>query len=231
MTSILLNASSDFGKKLAEAFLPEKINIFGLDVGPSMITALFVTFFLLLIALIINLTVIKRMKNVPNRFQAVLEMIVRAFSKMAMENTETKTVFLGAYLFAGATFICISTLVDLWGIRPAFADINTCFAFGISSFILINIYGYKKKGVLGRIGRYKNPILIITDIAVPISLSIRLFGSILSGFLIMRLTYSFLVTSFVFPAGVALITTLLHAFIQAYVFVILTTLFISEAIE
>ena len=231
MFSLTLSSSSDLGKNLSEAFMPEKVNFFGIDVSPSMITAIIVSMALILIAAILHITVVRKMTNVPSRTQAFLEMLVSGFSKMAKEDTKEYSNIVGAYIFSAAIFICVTTLLDLWGIRPAFADINTCLAFGIASFIFINIVGYRKKGLIKRIGRYKNPILIITDMAVPVSLSIRLFGSIISGFLIMRLLYSFIFTSFVLPAGIAVITVLLHAFIQAYVYAILTTLFIGEALE
>ena len=59
----------------------------------------------------------------------------------------------------------------------------------------------------------------------------RLFGSIMSGMLIMEMVYGFLMTSFVVPVIVSVITTLFHALIQAYIFATLTTLFVAEATE
>lgn len=229
ISSILCGETS--GERLARALLPEKVKIFGLEVGPSLFTAVGVTIFLLILCLILRLTVIKKMKMVPTKFQMVLEMIVGFFDRAAKESTHEYSGFIGPYMMASATFICIGTLVELLGLRPALADINACLALGLSTFIIINFFGFKKKGVGGRMKRYLNPINIITDMAVPVSLSFRLFGSIVSGLLMMELIYSYLALSFVLPAFLSVLTTLFHALIQAYIFSTLTSLFVGEAIE
>ncbi len=219
-------------ERLSEALLPEKIKIFeGFEVGPSMFTALGVTAALLLVCLILRLTVIKKLSNVPKKPQMFLEMIVKFFDKLAKDSTHDLENFVGPYVMAAAAFISLSTLVELLGIRPALADINTCFALGLSSFAVIHFFGVKKRGLGVRLKRMLNPINIITDIAVPVSLSFRLFGSIVSGLLIMELIYSYIALSFVVPVIVSVITTLFHAFIQAYIFATLSSLFIGEAVE
>ena len=70
---------------------------------------------------------------------------------------------------------------------------------------------------------------------VPVSMSFRLFGSILSGMITMEIIYAALeeliVVPLVFPAFFSIIFTLFHAFIQAYIFAVLTTTFVAEATE
>lgn len=218
--------------RLSEALMPEKIKIFdGFEVGPSMFTALAVTAVLLLICLVLRLTVIRKLSNIPRKAQMFLEMIVKFFDKLAKDSTHDLENFVGPYVMAAAAFISVSTLVELLGVRPALADINTCFALGLSSFVIIHFFGVKKRGLGIRLKRMLNPINIITDIAVPVSLSFRLFGSIVSGLLIMELVYSYIALSFVVPVIVSVITTLFHAFIQAYIFSTLSSLFIGEAVE
>lgn len=228
----LISGSNNVRERLTEALLPEKVRLWGeFYVGPSMFTAVGVTILILTICIILRFTVIKNMRVVPKRTQMVLEMVVKSFDKLAKETTHEYAGFMGPYIMASALFIAISTLVDLLGFRPALADINSCFALGLSAFIVIHFFGIKKRGISFRLKRMLNPINIITDIAVPISLSFRLFGSIVSGLLIMNLLYSYLTLSFVLPAFVAVITTLFHAFIQAYIFANLSSLFVGEAIE
>lgn len=227
-----LISSGSVKERLTEALLPEKIKIFGnLHVGPSMFTALGVTAVILIICVILRLTVIRKLSNVPKKPQMVLESIINFFDKLARETTHEYSGFIGPYIMAAASFICLSTLVELLGFRPAMSDINTCFAFGIATFLVIHFFGVRKKGFSHRAKRLLNPINIITDIAVPISLSFRLFGSIVSGMLIMELIYSYIALSFVLPAFVSVITTLFHALIQSYIFITLTSLFVGEAIE
>lgn len=225
-------SSSSVKERLSEALMPEKVRIFGnFEVGPSMFTALAVTAFLLAICVVLRLTVIRKLRNVPKKPQILIEMIVKAFDKLAKDATHDLENFVGPYVMAAASFICVSTLVELLGIRPALADINTCFALGFSTFVVIHFFGVKKRGLGIRLKRMLNPINIITDIAVPVSLSFRLFGSIVSGLLIMELIYSYIALSFVLPVLVSVITTLFHALIQAYIFSTLSSLFIGEAVE
>ncbi len=230
MVSLFIGAT--VGERLTEALLPKKIKIIGnFCVGPSMFTAFGVTIGILIVCLILRLTVIKRLKTVPKKPQMMLEMIVGMFDKVAKETSNGYAGFMGPYIFAAAAFISISTLVELLGIRPALGDINACIALGISSFIIIHFFGAKKLGIPRRAKRLLNPINIITDVAVPISLSFRLFGSIVSGMLIMELIYSYIHLSFVLPAAISLITTIFHAVVQAYIFITLSSLFVSEAME
>lgn len=222
--------SGSVGDNLAEALLPEKIKILGIEIGPSLISAFIITAFLIVVAVILRLTVLKNLKNTPSKMQMILESLVNFFDKQAKDTTHQYSCGVGPYIMGCACYIFTSTLAELVNLRPALADINACFAMGFMSFFIINFYGFKQKKGL-RLKRYANPINIITDIAVPISLSFRLFGSIVSGLLITELVYSFIFTSFVIPAAIAVITTLFHAFIQSYIFATLTSLFIGEAIE
>ncbi|MBR1746707.1 MAG: F0F1 ATP synthase subunit A [Clostridia bacterium] len=222
-------AADDIGERLGKALTPQKVSWFGTDimVNPSYYTGFAVMAILVVAAIILRLTVVRHMKRVPGKVQSVLELIVGGFSKMAEGEYGG---FVGAYIMVAAIYVCLGTLVELLGFRPIMADLNACLALGISTFGLIFFFGFKKKG-LARFKHFANPINIITDLAVPVSMSFRLFGSIVSGLLISELIYSFMFTSFVFPVIVSVITTLFHALIQAYVFATLSTLFIQEATE
>ena len=63
---------------------------------------------------------------------------------------------------------------------------------------------------------------------LPISMSFRLFGAVLSGLLVTELVYYYVTLSFVLPVVVAVLFTLLHALIQTYVLTMLTALFYGE---
>ncbi len=220
------------GKRLTEALLPEKIKIVGnLYVGPSMFTAFGITLVLLIVCIILRITVIRKLRVVPKKPQMILELMVNYFDKTSKETAYEYAGFMGPYIMVAAIYIAISTLVELLGIRPALGDINGCIALGILSFIAIHYFGLRKQGFPRRAKRLLNPINIITDIAVPVSLSFRLFGSIVSGLLITELIYSYIHLSFVLPVLVSLITTIFHAVVQAYIFITLTSLFVYEAIE
>ncbi len=225
-TILLANEASE---RLSRVLNPEKVSLFGtkIMVNPTFYSAFVVMLILVAAAIILRLTVIRRMKNVPGKIQKLLEMLVGGFGKMAEGKYGN---FVGCYILIAAIYIGLGTLIELFGFRPIMSDINACVTMGLSTFFLINYYGFREKK-LKRLKHFLNPINLITDVAVPVSMSFRLFGSIVSGVLITELVYSFIITSFVVPALISVITTLFHALIQSYVFATLSSLFIQEAVE
>ena len=71
----------------------------------------------------------------------------------------------------------------------------------------------------------------LKEFSLPISMSFRLFGALLSGLLVTELIYYYIQLSFVLPVLVAVLFTLLHALIQSYVLTMLTALFYGEVSE
>lgn len=221
MECLLLAEGGNLGEKMREALLPENVNFFGLGVNPSFFTALIISCVLIIAAVIIRVFAIPRFKMVPGKFQCVLEGIVSMFSNMG--ECERGSVFVGPYVFSAAIYIFIGTLVELVGLRPVLGDLNACAALALFTYFLILSFGIWAKGpIKGTLGALK-------DFATPISMSFRLFGSISSGLLVTELIYNYLFLSFGLPIIVGVLFTLFHALIQAYVFAMLSSLFISEA--
>ena len=73
--------------------------------------------------------------------------------------------------------------------------------------------------------------LALKEFSLPISMSFRLFGALLSGLLVTELVYYYLSLSFVLPVVVGVLFTLLHALIQSYVLTMLTALYYGEVSE
>ena len=165
-----------------------------------------------------------------------LETIVTFFDKSADDMTEEYSGLMGPYTLGAAAYICCGVLIELFGLRPAIADVCACVALALCTFLFIHTLGFAKNKQR-RLKHYLNPINIITDLAVPVSMTFRLFGSILSGMVIMDLIYIvvqsiwYLGLPIVIPAILTPIFTLFHALIQSYVFASLTLTFVSEAIE
>lgn len=211
-----------------------KISLFGLkEVNPAYISALSVTGVMLLFALIVRVFAIPRFKMVPGKFQLVIEQAVEFFSNLASSNSPHRNGFLGAYIFAAGAYIFVGTLFELLGLQvvttgglsvalPApLSDINAAIAMGCLSYLIIlsgGIAGNRLKGV----GQ------TLKDFSLPISMSFRLFGALLSGLLVTELVYYYINLSFVLPVAVGVMFTLLHALIQTYVLTMLTALFYGE---
>ena len=213
-----------------------KINLFGLAVNPSLVAGFVVTAIILLFALIVRIFVIPRFKNVPGKFQLVLETWVGFFENLAKTNSPHSNGFLGAYIFATGTYVFTGTLFELFGVQvltteghsislPApLADINGAIMMGCLSYLVILSGGIKNNKLRG-VG------LTLKEFSLPLSMSFRLFGALLSGMLVTELIYFTLGLSILLPVVVGVMFTLLHALIQAYVLTLLTAIFYGEVSE
>ncbi|MBP5209101.1 MAG: F0F1 ATP synthase subunit A [Clostridia bacterium] len=213
-----------------------RISLFGLQVNPALVSAYIVTGVLLLFALILRIFVIPRFKYVPGRFQTAVEAVTEFFTGLADKNSPHKPGFVGAYIFSVGIYIFFGTLFELFGIQavtthgtsislPApVADINGAIAVGFTSYIVILSAGFIVRGVKGGLG-------VLKDFSLPVSMSFRLFGALLSGLLVTELVYYYTALSFVHPVIVGVLFTLLHALIQTYVLTTLVSIFYGEATE
>lgn len=230
---------ADIQVVMRDAVLHEtyKVSLFGLiDVNPGLISAFVVTGVLLVFSLIVRIFVIPKFKMVPGKFQMFLEQMVDLFSNMAKNNSPESHGFIGAYIFAAGTYICIGTLFELFGFQavtttgtsialPApLSDINGAVCMGCLTYLVIMVGGIVKNGIVG-FGR------TIKEFSLPISMSFRLFGALLSGALVTELVYHATVMSYGIPVLVGVLFTLLHALIQAYVLTTLASTYFGEVTE
>lgn len=213
-----------------------QIDLFGLRVNPGLISAFTVTALLLIGALLIRIFVIPKFKYVPGKLQLLLEQLVGFFDGLGKTNSPHRHGFLNVYLFSAGVYIFLGTLFELFGLQAAttrgtpislpapLSDINAAIALGCLSYIVILSGGIAGNGMRG-VGK------TLKDFSLPISMSFRLFGALLSGLLVTELVYYYSGLSFVLPVVVAVLFTLLHALIQTYVLTMLTSLFYGEVSE
>ncbi len=213
-----------------------KVNFLGLEVNPAVVSGFILTGILLLFAAAVRIFAIPRFKEIPGKFQTVIESAVGFFDNLAKTNSPQRNSFLGAYIFSAGTYIFIGTLFELFGIEvmttegmpislPApLSDINAAIMMGFVSYGVILGGGLVGNGLKGMGGALK-------DFSLPISMSFRLFGALLSGALVTELVYHYVSLSFVLPVAVGVLFTLLHAIIQTYVLTMLTSVFYGEAAE
>ena len=214
-----------------------RISLLGLKtVNPGMISAFVVTAALLLAAALIRVFVIPRFQYVPGKFQLVLEEAVGLFDRMSRGDSPHRCKFLGAYIFAAGAYIFVGTLFELLGIQavtvyghsitlPApLSDVNAAIALGTLSYLVILSGGIAGNGVKG-VGK------TLKEFSLPISMSFRLFGALLSGLLVTELVYYYISLSFVLPVLVGVLFTLLHALVQTYVLTMLVSMYYGEVSE
>jgi len=138
----------------------------------------------------------------------------------------------------------ISSLMGIEYLRvvPS-TDLNATFALSISVFILIIFYSIKIKGVLGfareltctPFGPWMMPfnllLKVVEEIAKPISLALRLFGNLYAGeliFILIALLPAFLQPLLSFPWAIFHILIIV---LQAFIFMVLTIVYLSMAHE
>ena len=213
-----------------------KIGFFGMEVNPGLISAFAVTGIFLVLGLIIRFILVPRFKKIPGKIQMVLELAVGLFDNMAKSNSPHMNRFLGAYIFTAGAYIFVGTLFELLGVQavtthgvslslPApLADINGAICMGCLSYLIIMSGGLIANG-------FKGILKTLKDFSLPISMSFRLFGALLSGALVTELVYYYPLTAYGFPVIVGVLFTLLHALIQTYVLTTLTSVFYGEVTE
>ncbi len=244
ITGIILTSGSGGEKEsikevMKDAVLHEtgKINLFGLiEVNPGLISAFIVSLILIIGAVLLRIFVIPKFKIKPGKLQYMIEKVVGLFSGISQDNSPHKPFFIGGYIFAAGTYIFASTMFELIGLQavntnghpmslPApLSDINGAIAMGLMSYGVILFGGLINNGIKGMFHALK-------DFSLPISMSFRLFGALLSGALVTELVYYYTLTSFVLPVIVGVLFTILHAFIQAYVLITLVSIFYGESSE
>ncbi len=213
-----------------------KVRFLGFEVDPSLISAYIVSGILLVSALIIRLFVIPGFKQVPGKFQLILETWVGFFHDLAHTNSPHRNRALGGYIFGAGSYIFVGTMFELLGLQavtseghsitlPApLANINGAVCMGFLSFFFIMSGGIAAHGPKGILKALK-------EFSLPISMTFRLFGALMSGMLTTELVYYYITLSFGLPVVVGVLFTVLHALIQAYVLTMLTSFYYGEVSE
>lgn len=227
------------GELMKDAVLHEtnKISLFGLmEVNPGLISAFIITGIFFVFALCMRIFVIPKFKFIPGKMQLLLETAVGYFDGLAKSNSPHRNRFLGAYVFVAGAYIFVGTTFELFGVQavtthghsmslPApLADINGALMMGCLSYLIIMSGGIAENKLKG-IGR------TLKDFSLPVSMSFRLFGALLSGALVTEMVYHYIHLSYGLPIIIGVLFTLLHALIQAYVLTMLTALFYGEVSE
>jgi F-type H+-transporting ATPase subunit a len=141
------------------------------------------------------------------------------------------------------TFAVLILVSNLMGLFPLFmaptSATSVTFALGISSFVYYNYIGIKENGLFGHLKHFAGPIWwiaplifpieVISNLIRPFSLGIRLFGNMFADEKVMDsiahlapgITY-WLVPVLLMPLGLFVV------FIQTFVFVLLSQLYLSE---
>lgn len=214
-----------------------KLNFFGQEVylTTTHISLFIICFILILFAVVVRLK-LKDTDGKPGGLQNAAELIVEMLDNMVNSSMGAKGRGFRNYLGVLFIFILLSNLSGLLGLRPPTADYGVTLALGLITFFLVQVNNikYNKFGAVKELFQpvpFLFPINFIGEIAVPISLSLRLFGNILAGTVIMGLIYGLLSkVAFIWPGVLHAYFDVFSGAIQTYVFCMLTMVFIGNKI-
>ena len=196
----------------------------GIPVAESVVVTWIIMAVLLIAAAILGRNL--KVENVGKK-QLVLETIVGGLYNFFYDLLGEEGKQYIPYLMTVGVYIGFANMIGLFGLKSPTKDVGVTGALALMSIILIEAAGVRKN--------FAEPIPIMLPMNIlevfirPLSLCMRLFGNILGAFVIMELI-KIVVPIFV-PAVLSLYFDLFDGFIQAYVFVFLTSLFIKESIE
>ncbi|HTA99567.1 MAG TPA: F0F1 ATP synthase subunit A [Bradyrhizobium sp.] len=193
---------------------------------------------------------------VPGRIQSVAELSYEFVASMIRSTAGSEGMRFFPLVFSIFMFICVSNVI---GIIPyAFtvsSQLIVTAAMALFVFFLVLFYGLYKNGlkffklfVPSGVPVFIMPIVVpievISFLLKPISHSVRLFANMLAGHIALKVFASFVVMlgtlgilgvfGAVLPLGLTIALTaleLLVAFLQAYVFAILTCIYLNDALH
>lgn len=170
-----------------------------------------------------------------SRWQCVLEIIVTGINKqikdVGLNHPEQYIGFIGTlFLFIGTANLCI---IFPWYTPPT-ASLSTTTAMALCVFIAVPFFGIEKSGLGGYLKSYLKPTFImlpfniISEVSRTLALAVRLFGNIMSGGMIVAILLT--ISPFIFPVIMNALG-LLTGMVQAYIFSILATVYITAAVH
>lgn len=235
-TGILLSSADDIDFMIHGVF---QYHLFGQTLWITTThVCLFIVIMMIVIFCLCANRAIKHATEVPGAFQNVVEMVVEMLDNMIKNVMGKNAAAFTNYIGILFMFILLSNISGLFGLRPPTADYGVTLALGLITFTLITFNKFKYQKVKGVIKGLCDPwpiwapINIIGDIAVPISLSLRLFANVLSGTVMMALIYGLLGwIATAWPAALHVYFDLFSGAIQTYVFCMLTMTYVNQAIE
>lgn len=139
--------------------------------------------------------------------------------------------------FSGSLFLFIAACNlagQLPGVRPPTASLATTSALAIIVFLAVPVAGIRARGARGYLLEYfrPNPLLfplhVISELSRTLALSMRLFGNMMSGHLVVALLVA--LTGFLVPMPLMALD-LLIGLLQAYIFAVLATVYVGAAIR
>lgn len=194
-----------------------------------------------------------KVRNISKK-QIVAEWIVEKVENLTTTNMGEGFKNFAPFVCAILGLSALSSLSSLVGLYPPTADLNTIAGWSILVFVMITYYKIKTNGFFGYLKGYTEPFALFTpfnilsELGTPISMTFRHFGNIVSGVVISTLVYAALASLSTallgwlpgilgkipflqvgIPAVLSIYFDVFSSCMQAFIFAMLTTLYIGSA--
>jgi F-type H+-transporting ATPase subunit a len=225
------------------------------------------TWIVMVILAVVAIAATRRLSLVPSGTQNFMEMVLEQFVKEMDETVgHAGRPYLPLIMTLGL-FILTSNLMGLVpGLIAPTANLNTTAACALIVFVTYHVIGVRKQGFIPYMKHFAGPvptvlkplmfvIEIISHLARPLSLTLRLFGNMVGGHILLAIIFFLMgldgligwalsgnpigavvggiggLVMIVFTVGFLYPLKILVSFLQAFIFVMLTMLYISGAVE
>jgi F-type H+-transporting ATPase subunit a len=211
-------------------------------------SALFMTLAVVLITALLVLST-RRRSLVPSRWQSISELAYEFIANMVRENAGTEGMQFFPFVFTLFTFVLCGNLLGLIPYAFTFTShIIVTFALAAVIFIGVTIVGIAKHGI-GFVKLFAPhgvpvwllpllvPIELLSYCIRPFTLSFRLFINMMVGHMLLAIVAGFAVALgifAIFPVAVDMALVMLEllvACLQAFVFAILTCIYLNDALH
>jgi F-type H+-transporting ATPase subunit a len=196
---------------------------------------------------------------VPNRAQVLSEMLYEFVAKMVSDSAGKEGMKFFPFIFSLFMFVLVANLLGMFPyFFTVTSHIIVTFALALVVIGTVTIYGFARHGVKflklfapdgvpAAMIPLVTPIEIISFLSRPVSLSVRLFANMLAGHITLKVFAGFVVSlgaaegfgllgpaSAILPLLMTVALTgleFLVAFLQAYVFTVLTCMYLNDALH
>lgn len=191
-----------------------------------------------------------KMEKVPTKKrQIVAEWIVNTFHNLLDDTMGSQFRKFTPYVATIFIFSICGSFLSLFGLRPMTGDFNVTFSWALITFIMIQYTKIRTNGFLGYLKSFcapfpvMLPMNIVSEVSTPISMGFRHFGNVAGGMIISSLIYFALtgvstaiglsvpVFAIGIPAVLSAYFDLFSGFMQAFIFVMLTMIYIASGAE
>lgn len=204
--------------------------------GPVPVTSVVVTTWAVMAVLVVGAWLgTRRMKVEASRWQAALEVIVETIEKQihdVVQRDSSRYVPLLGTLFLFIAVANLSAMIP--GTSPPTAHLETDAALAAIVFMSVHVFGIAAHGVRGYLAEFARPnvlmlpLNLVGEVTRTFSLTVRLFGNIMSHEIVIGVLLS--LAGLIVPIPLMALAIVI-GFVQAYIFTILATVFIGAAVE